>query len=576
MKLLWHIVRKDGARLRLPLGLWGLLLLAKLALGAMLRAGGGADYVWFARLELYINLCTGLGALMVYVLVALLIHEDALGEASAAWRTRPISRARLLGAKLLGALLMFGVLPVLLSLPWWWVCGFGLRELGVAVLETLAWQALVVLPSLALAVLSHNFGRYFTLTLAVIFFVALAGMLQLAYLPDPAQAPLPVRDSRFWVVLALLLAGIVGVVLHQFLTLRTWRSCALGLGALALALASVSLWPWDVVTPARLANPAAARGVTLASPWATLDRNSEHQPNNVRVQFAVRNVPDGWVALGYTAQLSWRGPEGTRLGAHGWVSGGTPQEKFARSVHQVLQLPPERPDEETVRWQAQRLAELRARTGTSWVQGPPPARRPGEQAFTAYVNVKGYRGDQLPAQLAEGELTTDHELARPVPLLDLPLKPGARRSQGARSVRVTRIEPNPTKGHEADLIVRAVETQPSDLLRWLVPMFRYGWGFKLDGTAGYWVVDRAQGQARWQTSMGMGPTVWVNAVQLTWARWDVRAPRVVRGGQWVTWPANWADVVSLALVGYDQATPFQRTLPIERLEDPKAPAPETP
>jgi hypothetical protein len=572
MKLIWHIVRKDLARMQLPLALWTLLLLAKITLGVVLRAGDGVDAVWFSRIELYIVLCTWLGAVMIYALVALLIHEDALVGTQAGWKTRPISGGRLLAAKLLGLALMFGLLPILISLPWWLACGFGLPEVGTAMLETLGWQALFVLPSLALAVISHNFSRYFTLTLAVIFVVALAGLFQAAYLPDLARASLPVQESRVWVVLTLILAGIVGVVLHQFLTLRTWRSSLLGLAAILLAMGSLSLWPWDLVTPFRSGVPEAARGITLALKKAVVGKNAEKLPTNVQVELKLQAVPADLAVLGYSSKLSWRGTDGSWLDAAGWVR----VEGRGESIHHAFNLTAELEDAETQRWWTEKRTKFRMRFPT------PPAFHEGEMDVNGYVNVKGYLAEQLPDKLDQGELTVELELARPAPLLEVPLKTGPRQAVGARSIRIVRVEPNAQsylKSRDKNLLLRVVETQPANVVRFIRPLFRRGGGWEFNnffGGASYWSVSRLQGKVSGVAGMGNGPTAIVNGVLITWAHLDVISPRVVRNGEWVVWRPDWADVVTLALVGYNDGASFSLSTKIDRLEEPKPAGAETP
>ena len=118
MKITWHIVKKDFRRLQVPLVFWALLLVAQILIGVRLLHGDGDNLEWFGRLGLYGNLFFALDLIVTYVLVAMLIHDDPLVGSRVFWLTRPISGARLLGAKLLGIVLMFGVLPVLIWLPW--------------------------------------------------------------------------------------------------------------------------------------------------------------------------------------------------------------------------------------------------------------------------------------------------------------------------------------------------------------------------------------------------------------------------------------------------------------------------
>ena len=565
MNLIWHIVKKDLVRMRLPLALWVLLMVAKIGLGVALRAGDGVDFTWFGRIELYVNVCTWLDGLMIYILVAVLIHGDALVGTQAGWKTRPISGARLLGAKVLGTLLIFGVLPVLISLPWWLMCSFGVHEIGEAMLESIVWQALFVLPSLALAVLSENFARYFTLTLAVIFVVAVACLLQVAYLPDLGRVSLTVQESRVLVVLALVLAGLVGVVVHQFLTLRTWRSGGLGLAAIGLAMVATSVWPWDIVLHRMGPDPEVARGVSLTLERPSIDRGPNYaETKSIHILFELQahGVPEDRVLSASVTRLSWRGADGAWLNAVGWARGGP----LGLPLRRVLQIPPERVDEETHRFVALRQTEAHARDHQ--MPATPPVAVPGDAYLHSTVTLNAELADQLPDKLQEGELTTDLELDRPLPLLDLPLKVGLRQAKAARSVRIAKIDLSPVKVWATDRILWVVETHPLNAARWWWPIFRGDWTYGIDGGAGYWEVNRSQGMVRWLASMGMGYSVAVDGVQVTWARIGVQAPRVVRGGKWVAGQPGWVDATTLALVGFTDAVRFSRTLKVERLNEP--------
>ena len=63
--------------------------------------------------------------LSVFFLTALLVQEDNLVSTSPFWVTRSISNARLLAAKFAGWLALLWLPAVVLTLPWWLVCGDG-------------------------------------------------------------------------------------------------------------------------------------------------------------------------------------------------------------------------------------------------------------------------------------------------------------------------------------------------------------------------------------------------------------------------------------------------------------------
>ena len=106
-----------------------------------------SDRLRFVHTEVYANLLWAIWIFITYLLVAAIVQEDAVAG-PAFWQTRPISGPRLLAGKALGLFLMLGLLPVLVSIPWWLACGFGGSEICRAAAETLAVQMGVVILAL--------------------------------------------------------------------------------------------------------------------------------------------------------------------------------------------------------------------------------------------------------------------------------------------------------------------------------------------------------------------------------------------------------------------------------------------
>ncbi len=251
MKLIWHITKKDLRRLALPLVGFVFAIVAKIGLGLTLRAGDGADGEWFSRISLYLNLCLGLEAIVAYVLVGLLVHEDAVVGTQVFWRTRPIRGGMLLKSKLLTCALIFGVLPVLLALPWWLVCGYGFAQMGPAALEVLARQAEIVLPAFALAVLADNLGRYLSVTLIAAALAAFASIMATAYLPPPESQTWRLMQTKSILMLALAVTGMVVVVVRQFRARNLGISYAIWTAMMIVLPVVLWSWPVDVFAPLR-------------------------------------------------------------------------------------------------------------------------------------------------------------------------------------------------------------------------------------------------------------------------------------------------------------------------------------
>src|SRR5262245_29285035 len=121
MKTTWHILRKDLRLMRWPILCWTLLLLGKLVLYASIAGLFGQPN--FALLSQISRGATpyffvGIEPLIAFFLIARLVFDDALVQKDAFWVTRPISGWQLLMAKLIGAELLFALLPAVLNIPW--------------------------------------------------------------------------------------------------------------------------------------------------------------------------------------------------------------------------------------------------------------------------------------------------------------------------------------------------------------------------------------------------------------------------------------------------------------------------
>jgi hypothetical protein len=354
MNLTWHIVKKDLRALRWPILLWVLVIVTKLGIGvAMLTADGTEGPEWFRRLDMFSKVMAGIEG-VCFVFMAALIHEDLLVGTTAFWMTRPISGGRLLRAKLLGIGLVFWVMPVLVSLPWWQGCGYGLREIAWAAAETVAIQAIFVLVGLLWAVVTDGYARFLMWTLVMLIAIpSVSGVVGLHLAKWQSTVPFGVMYSRVWVVVALAVAGIIAVVIHQFLTRRFWRSVALIGTTVGLILMVALWWPWDLKITDRWyayqesqveANwPAATTpaGLTLAlggaelakAPGARADR-----PVQLRMNYRVEGLSGSQALQPYVANFSLRWPDGT--GEEGW-SWIRPEQSISRLVtYRVLNQTP--------------------------------------------------------------------------------------------------------------------------------------------------------------------------------------------------------------------------------------------
>ncbi|MEI6107964.1 MAG: hypothetical protein WCR49_13250 [Opitutae bacterium] len=336
MNLTWHIVKKDLRALKWPLLIWVLLIVAKLVTGVMLlSADGTEDPEWFRRLDALSKILAGLECVS-FVLAAALIQEDLLVGTSAFWVTRPISGARLLRAKLLGLVLIFGLLPLLITLPWWLWCGFGWRDLAWASMETIILHAICVLVGLLWAVVTDGFARFLMWTLVMfVAILTIAAVVGFHLSKLNPRVPDGVILSRIWLVIGLAVVGIATVVIHQFLTRRTWRSIPL-IGAFVGLMIMVALWwpwnwnlaaKWDSYLQAQVEErwPTSARpaGMGFTFKDATLLPHAPgargDRPFQLRVNYRVAGLLESQALVPMVANYTILWPDGSNDASWSWV-----------------------------------------------------------------------------------------------------------------------------------------------------------------------------------------------------------------------------------------------------------------
>src|SRR5690349_16881894 len=128
MNLTLHLVRTDLVRMRGWIACWVGVLLMPILMGASwLMRSPLVDERW--KPENTSAILAILQVVVGYILTIQLIHEHGIVGTRQFWLTRPISPGRLLGAKSITVLIMVGLLPVVVSLPWWLWCGFGAGQI---------------------------------------------------------------------------------------------------------------------------------------------------------------------------------------------------------------------------------------------------------------------------------------------------------------------------------------------------------------------------------------------------------------------------------------------------------------
>ena len=316
MRLAWHIARKDFRRLRWPLALWGVVIGLQYLSWRLMPVGDG-EASGAAKLVLAL---WGLHLAVGWLLVPHLIHEDPLLDDRAAWRTRPISGARLLAAKLLGAALMLWLWPSVLTVPWWIEFGFGPWEIARAVAVNMLGMAAFTGVALMVAVLTENFARFLTWSFLLAVAAGVGGLLIVAEMPALMEM-FAYRDgtvnagvliTRAWLAGGVVLAAAVVVVPMQFVA----RRAALARSVAAAAALAVALmvwgWPWSAAQMLAMTGWKAFALPTVSARVgeATLvvPPVADKQPARVQVMtlFDLKGLKPGDLPMWGAAEPKWR------------------------------------------------------------------------------------------------------------------------------------------------------------------------------------------------------------------------------------------------------------------------------
>ncbi len=335
MNLTWHIVKKDLRALRLPLGLWLLTIVAKLAIGVvLLTSDTTAGSEWFLRMDASAKILAGLECVS-FVLVAAIIQEDMLVGTTAFWKTRPISGARLLCAKLAGIALVFLVAPIMVTLPWWLGCHYGMHEIAWAAQETLVVHAIFVLLGLLWSGVTDGFARFLAWTLVTLFAIPTMTMTLMYYATGRGHHGGPSSDvmiSRIAIAIAVGVVAIGVVVVHQFLTRRTARSIGIIGGFVGLIVVICAFLPvaWHLEQRFynRLASegeggwPASAEPAGLKFTLAPAAKLVGPVPSSrqirrlLHVNYRVDGLPANQMLSQAFSAHQWRWPDGTSETGH--------------------------------------------------------------------------------------------------------------------------------------------------------------------------------------------------------------------------------------------------------------------
>jgi len=455
----WQIVWKDCRRLRWPLLFWAALMAGQFFLGAqILRQVESEPIVLRRTLEMFdgLRLILWVGQVFFgYMLVGALVQEDPLADQRAWWVTRPISGARLLGAKLAALALCFWVLPLVVMLPWWLNRGYDLREMGLASLQLTVAQGVLTLFAFGLATLTTSLTR-FVVANGVLIFAWICCMTTI--LADaPPVAPF-VSLTRFCLALLVALLTLAAISVHQYLTRRTLRSWAILAAGFVLMLLMIRFatadwmgrYSWAGSEPPELAAVSLRVGqADFLDSGRTVD--ADESIVNMRIGVRAEGMPAGFAFIGGEFQGDLRWPDGMKLERSGWVS------TYPGPVAWQLMGAVHAPDEGSGRMQSL------SRAPSMLVS----ARLPRSFVEKLRIQAPVWQG-HLQLAVFLGEIVAE-----------VPLKAGAQDGRKGHRVQVLSLERAATGG----LVVDTAESEPVLALD-LIPGFYSLMGFGASGRVG--------------------------------------------------------------------------------------------
>lgn len=221
MNLIWHMAMKDARRMWPPVVLWLLLLTGLHYTDWAVTHAAPDDAFWLMRAKFFHYLFLVTHVLTVYVLTAALAVEDPPFGSTTFWLTRPVSGAHLLVAKVVACVLLFLVLPVLVSLPWFVAGSTDASGWLAAIGGLLHGQVWVVVPALVIAAFTGTLGKFLAATVGVILTGVVALLLcDLSGIRTGARFFIPLEKDSFvaCTAAAIVLVGSGAAMVMQYQT----------------------------------------------------------------------------------------------------------------------------------------------------------------------------------------------------------------------------------------------------------------------------------------------------------------------------------------------------------------------
>jgi len=581
MKLTWHIVVKDLRRLLVPLAVWTAIFLSEILVGARLLYGNPTSASAFKEFQSLAAVLYGLRISIGFLLVPALVFEDGLVDTSAFWPTRPISGLRLLGAKLLGCLLIFGLLPILVPLPWWLLCGYGGHQVLDASLDSLGFQVLPVSVGLMIAALTGSFPRFLgwtciTVAAAVLTFITMvqpAGVHLFLHGAD-IVAGSEVNVARLQMIRWVSIAACLAVAAHQYLTRRLALSFALVTCIVGFLVVEVVWWPVDL------------NGLTEvpSGPGATapLDSRIEIQPaetSKLHIEgdstdtsdayvfgtLSIMNVPVDMTVRFDRPVFEWRWPDGSTMRRQGVLLG-----RMEPAFLVMQRLAPHKAPSESA-WERSARYRLMLKDGKQQSivdYEKSEEERSRQESWDFYVKVPRPEGLRMLSEPPSCTLELQGDIARPKVEAEIPLARGESWTGNGEAFRIARNEWSDRTnlqnvvivGHRAAIGEPAVgpfsDYDPYDWARWFV------------------AINRSRGESAWPVSGNFAASARIATVAIAWRALSYVGPVAYeigydntdwKDGRWVGTPCkDWFSDASLGRLGEAVDGRFSRRVPIEK------------
>ncbi len=581
MKLVWHIIKKDIARDRWALVIWSLLFVGQVVIGVVARQGDRADQDWVVYAQLGNAGLIGLQIVMGYIMVARLVQADALIGTTMFWPTRPISAARLLVAKALGALLLFGLIPVLMLLPWWLYCNFGWHEILWTAVETLGWQLLVIAPAFLVGSLTDDLGRVLLWTLLLVIALLSWMVLLVASFSGTSgnaysHAGPAVMFTKLWLSAVVLVVGATAIAAHQYLTRHFVRSVVLVAFCLGLIALIGQVWPWNWTKAiGELHQPALAptaaglvEGLTfeVVPAQGYFGRNDKGKRDGIAedasldLRLRVHGLPKDMTIAAENVKQTWSWANGLKLTRDGtYYPRYDPQSVVLRRTYSLPVLPE---DPETAKWEKARREKMNA----IWsAQGIRPYNPDIPSIGSDTVLMSGYTTlpnsflakmrVESPAYAANMECT----IFRPEVVVDLPLKNEARASGQSQTFHLLRLnDENPLMVSTQSSVARHGLWYPAVVSSEIRMMLA---GERI------MAVNHLTGDINWVGDHQMGSyLLQVGGVIVDWNIFFIRPREVIRDGKWVVSDPQWRDHTTLVFLTEMEVARFTREVKTDKFE----------